>query len=114
MGKCKHHGVCGLEDANQPDGYLCILHSPDLYKGQDNFRQAPSPRIINRDRKSGYAFIAQILVPLGMGTFVWTRNFSPSTSKGVYSVRVWPGGLKLGGVPAVLLALDAGGFLLRL
>jgi len=40
MGKCKHHGVCGLEDANQPDGYLCILHSPDLYKGQDNFRKA--------------------------------------------------------------------------
>ncbi len=40
MGKCKYHEVCGLEDANQPDGYLCILHSPDLYKGQDNFRKA--------------------------------------------------------------------------
>jgi hypothetical protein len=24
MGICKYHGVCGLEDANQPDGYLCV------------------------------------------------------------------------------------------
>ena len=40
MGKCKHSTVCGLEDASQPDDYLCILHSNDPDKNRHAFETA--------------------------------------------------------------------------
>lgn len=49
MAKCKHYKICGREADESSDEELCILHSKNLDKDRDDFRQALED---HRTRKS--------------------------------------------------------------